>query len=313
MTGGRWLTAALAASTLLGLTGCGDAGLAGGEPASGRLRVTATTGMIGDLARSIGGDRVEVTTLMGPGVDPHLYKASEGDVARLTGADLILFHGLNLEGRMGEVLGRLQRQGRASLAVGETVPAGRLLSAEEFGNHPDPHIWFDASLWAETIPSVEQALTAADPRGADHYRSRAESHRRELTELHSETRGAIAGVPADRRVLVTAHDAFGYFGRAYDIEVVGLQGMNTAAEYGLRDVQRLVDLITGRRVPAVFLESSVPPRSIEAVIAGCRARGHQVGLGGTLYSDALGEPETEAGSLVGMFRHNVRTIVEALQ
>jgi manganese/zinc/iron transport system substrate-binding protein len=278
-----------------------------------KIRITATVGMVGDLARNVGGSRVEVTALMGPGVDPHLYKASEGDIARLSQADIVFYNGLFLEGKMGDVLERVAKRGRPTVAVSADLDPRLLHHPEAFEGHPDPHIWFDVSLWSRTVPAVVEALSTFDPAGRAEYEANAERYLTELAELHEWCRAELATVPKEQRVLVTAHDAFGYFGAAYDVEVVGLQGLSTASEYGLKDVQRIVDLVTSRKVKAVFVESSVPKRSIEAVVAGCRARGRDVIIGGELFSDAMGAAGTPEGTYLGMVRANVTKIVEALR
>jgi manganese/zinc/iron transport system substrate-binding protein len=300
----------LAAAIAL-ITGCagGD-----GAPATreGPVRITATTGMVADAARVVGGAHVEVAGLMGPGVDPHLYKASQGDLAALGEADLILYNGLLLEGKMGDLLVRMSRE-RPTFPVAEYVPDSLLREPPEFQGHYDPHIWFDVSLWRRAVERVRDALIEVDPAHAADYRGNAAAYMDSLGALHEWVRARIAEVPAERRVLVTAHDAFGYFGRAYGIEVVGLQGISTVSEFGLADIRRLVDLITSRRVKAVFIESSVPRRNIDAVVEGCRARGHDVTVGGTLYSDAMGAAGTPDGTYMGMVRANVNLIVEALR
>jgi len=312
------ILAALVAAVVL-LAGCSGSGERGGaSPARGpvadrKIRVTTTVGMVGDVVRNVGGERVEVTALMGPGVDPHLYKASEGDIGRLSGADIVFYNGLFLEGKMGEVLERIGERGLPTVAVAERIDRELLHHPEQFEGHPDPHVWFDVSLWMETVPVVVEGLARLDPGSRALFERNAQAFLAELRELHAWCVGELATVPADRRVLVTAHDAFGYFGAAYDVEVVGLQGLSTASEYGLRDVQRIVDLVVERRVKAVFVESSVPRRSIEAAVEGCRARGHGVSIGGELFSDAMGEAGTPEGTYVGMVRANVRTIVGALR
>jgi manganese/zinc/iron transport system substrate-binding protein len=308
-----WWIALVALAGMLALGGCG--GGDGGRSAdarSGPLRVTCTVGMIADAARIIGGSHVEVTGLMGPGVDPHLYKASEGDIQKLSQADLILYNGLNLEGKMGDLLVRMSRT-RPTFAVAEFVPESLLREPPEFLGHYDPHIWFDVSLWRRAVERTAAALVETDPAHRADYERAAAAYLDTLDALHAWVRAEMALVPKPRRVLVTAHDAFGYFGRAYDVEVVGLQGISTVTEYGLADVRRLVELITSRGVKAVFIESSVPRRSIDAVVEGCRARGHPVVVGGTLFSDAMGAAGTPEGTYLGMVRANVRSIVEALR
>jgi manganese/zinc/iron transport system substrate-binding protein len=278
-----------------------------GEP----LRVVATTGMIADAAREIGGERVQVVGLMGPGVDPHLYKASEGDVRRLFRADVILFHGLHLEARMAEVLEHMR--GRVlTVAVTRGVDETLLMPSADYPGAYDPHIWFDVRLWMAATGAIRDALVQGDPEHAEEYRERAARYFGELEALDRYVRGQAMRVPAELRVMITAHDAFGYFGRAYGFEVRGLQGLSTTAEAGTADVQGLASFIVERRVPAVFVESSIPTRTIEAVQAAVRARGHRVEIGGELYSDALGNPGTPAGRYTGMVRHNIDTIVGAL-
>ena len=285
-----------------------------GAPERGdqQIEVVCTTGMVADLARNIGGDRIAVVGMMGPGVDPHYYKASQGDLAKLTTANLILFNGLFLEGKLEDVFAKMARR-KQVLAVAEHLPEERLLRPPEFEGHFDPHIWFDVSLWAQTIEPVVARLSALDPDGAAVYRQNGARYRARLDSLHQWVVEQVALLPEARRVLITAHDAFGYFGRAYGVEVVGLQGISTVAEYGVNDVTRLVDLIVEREVKAIFVESSVPVRSIEAVREGCLERGFQVEIGGTLYSDAMGAAGSGADTYVGMVESNVNTLVGALR
>lgn len=311
----RPVTLGLLALVILALGVWGFSSLSGGQgtprEAGGRLTAVCTTGMVADAVSRVGGDHVQVTALMGPGVDPHLYKASQGDISRLGGADIIFYNGLMLEGKMVEILEKIGRS-RPVVAVAEAIPRERLREPPEFKGHPDPHVWFDVSLWIHAVREVERALGDLDPEHAEEYRRNAAAYAAELEELHGWCREQMARIPKDRRLLVTAHDAFGYFGEAYDIEVMGLQGISTVAEYGLNDIARLVDVIVRRGVKAVFVESSVPRRSIEAVQHGCRARGHAVAIGGQLFSDAMGEAGTPEGTYLGMVRHNVNTIVKAL-
>ncbi len=300
-----------AAGLALVCLACSPGGGLGGDIATRTVRIVTTTGMIADAARRVGGGRVEVRALMGPGVDPHLYKASERDVTRMADADLILYNGLHLEGAMAEVLERLGERGRTA-AVTTDLARGRLLAPPEFRGQYDPHVWFDVGLWRQAVLTVGDRLAALDTVHAGTYRANAAAYARELEALDAEVRAEAARVPADRRVLVTAHDAFNYFGRAYGFEVRGLQGISTASEAGLGDVQSLAAFIAGRRIPAMFVETSVPPRTIEAVQAAVRARGFAVAIGGQLYSDAMGSPGTPEGTYPGMIRHNVRAIVRAL-
>jgi manganese/zinc/iron transport system substrate-binding protein len=307
----RGAACGLPAAAMLLIAGCGG-GDGASQPREGPVRVTATTGMVADAARVVGGAHVEVTGLMGPGVDPHLYKASQGDLAALGGADLILYNGLLLEGKMGDLLVKMSRE-RPTFPVAEYIPDSLLREPPEFLGHYDPHIWFDVSLWRRAVERVRDALVEVDPAHAPDYRENAAAYMDSLGALHEWVRARIGEIPVERRVLVTAHDAFGYFGRAYGIEVVGLQGISTVSEFGLADIRRLVDLITARRVKAVFIESSVPRRNIDAVVEGCRARGHAVVIGGTLFSDAMGTAGTPEGTYAGMVRANVNLIVEALR
>ncbi len=267
--------------------------------------------MIADSASRIAGDRAEVVALMGPGVDPHLFKASEGDVRKLADADLILYNGLHLEGKLGDVLVKLARS-RPVVAVSEAIPDSELREPPEFAGQYDPHIWFDVSLWSRTLEPISEALGRIDASHAAEFRERAAGYAAELAALDRWVTEEIARIPARRRVLVTAHDAFGYLGRRYGIEVVGLQGISTVAEAGLRDVSRIVELVVTREVPAIFVESSVPRRSIEAVQAACRDRGHVVAIGSELFSDAMGAPGSPEGTYPGMVRHNVSAIVSTL-
>lgn len=274
--------------------------------------VVATTSFIADLARNVGGERVRVTALMGPGVDPHLFKASEGDVTRMGEADLILYGGLHLEGRLSEVLERLSERGVPCVAVTSGLSPERLIRSGPEGT-PDPHVWHDVSLWMEAARTVRDALARVDPSGAGDAAVRCEAYLAELARLDGEVRDRLRAIPRERRVLVTAHDAFAYFGRAYDVEVRGIQGISTVAEAGVRDIREVADLIARRRIPAIFVESSVSPRVIEALQAAVGARGFEVAIGDALLSDALGDPGTPEGTYVGMIRHNVAAIVRGLR
>jgi manganese/zinc/iron transport system substrate-binding protein len=301
----------LVGSAVLLLAAACDPWAAERAAADGRLRVVATIGMISDAAAVVGGERVFVQGLMGAGVDPHLYKARAGDVRRLSEADVVLYNGLHLEAAMGDVLEEMDRQ-RHTVAVAEAVPPAERIATADFGGSYDPHVWFDVRLWLHAVGAVERALSEADPAHAHEYAERAAAYRRELEQLDAWVRARVQELPRERRVLITAHDAFGYFGRAYGFEVMGLQGISTVAEAGTTDVQRLADEIVRRGIPAIFLETSIPPRNIQAVLAAVRARGHEVRIGGELFSDALGDTGTPEGTYVGMMRHNVETIVRAL-
>jgi manganese/zinc/iron transport system substrate-binding protein len=297
-------------SLLLFAAGCGPAQQGQGDVSGRPVKAVATTGMIGDLVAAIGGERVAVATLMGPGVDPHLYKASEGDVGRLAGADIIFYNGLHLEGKMSEVLEQLGSR-VPTAAVAEVLDDERLLTPSEFKGAHDPHVWFDVSQWIDIAAGVRDRLTELDPGHAQVYRENAAAYIEKLEALHREVLRKAELIPADQRILVTAHDAFNYFGRAYGFQVRGLQGISTATEAGTADVQDLVSFIVEKQVPALFVESSVPVRTIEAVQSAVRDRGHEVAIGGQLYSDAMGNPGTFEGSYLGMVTHNIDTIVRA--
>ena len=275
------------------------------------LRIVATTAMVGDIATRVGGSRVIVTTLMGEGVDPHLYKASARDVRLLQDANLILYSGLHLEGRMADVLVRLARK-KPTVQVTDTIPEDRLREPPEFAGHFDPHVWFDPDLWQFTITRTRDALIELDPASKDLYSANADAYIFEFAEFKKWATAELSRIPKDRRVLVTAHDAFGYFGQAFDLEVNSLQGISTESEISIQGVNTLVDMLVQRTIPAVFVESSVPRKTIESLVAGAKARGHNVIIGGQLFSDAMGAPNTPEGTYLGMFRHNVSTIVKAL-
>lgn len=296
-------------STLI-ITACGKTGKK--EANEGRLEIVTTTGMIEDAVRNIAGDSADVTALMGPGVDPHLYKATQGDLGKLSSADVIFYNGLHLEGKMGEVLEKLARL-KPVIAVAEGIPPARLRKVPEFNNNYDPHIWFDVSLWKEAVKQISNSLQEIDSSNASYYRKNTEKYLSELDSLHSWVREQIASIPEQQRIMITAHDAFGYFGEAYNIDVRGLQGISTLSEYGLRDVSELVNFIVENRIRAVFVETSVSERAINAVVEGARERGFDVKIGGNLYSDAMGEKGTDEGTYTGMVRANVETIVNALK
>ncbi len=278
---------------------------------SGRIQVVTTIGQITDIAQVVGGDRVEVHGLMGPGVDPHLYVASEGDVELLQEADIIFYNGLFLEAQMAEIFEQLGER-KTVAAVAEGIDPGRLLPWANYADEFDPHIWFDVTLWMEAVAAVRDTLIAYDPDHADSYRANAEAYLAELAELHEYVASQAARVPAEQRVLVTAHDAFHYFGRAYGFDVRGLQGISTAAEAGTADVRDLATFIAEHRIPAIFVESSVPVRNVEALQAAVAAQGFDVSIGGQLFSDAMGDPGTAEGTYIGMVRHNIDTLVAAL-
>ena len=298
----------LLALSVFALGGCG------GEPASaasGKLQVVTTTGQIADAARAVGGEHVEVAALMGPGTDPHLYVASEGDVDRLVRADVIFYSGLFLEAQMADVLRQIGER-KPAVAVAERIPADKLLPWATYDDEYDPHVWFDVSLWMYAVEQVRDTLAEVDPANAAAYTANAAAYLEELADLHAYVQVQAAKLPAEKRILVTAHDAFHYFGRAYGFDVRGLQGISTASEAGAADVRELADFIAERHIPAIFVETSVPVRNVEALQAAVRDRGADVQIGGQLYSDALGAPDSDGGTYIGMVRHNIDTIVGAL-
>jgi manganese/zinc/iron transport system substrate-binding protein len=245
-------------------------------------------------------------------VDPHLYKASEGDVILLQEADVIFYNGLHLEAQMGDVLERLNDFGIRTVAVTDKIDRALLQSPPEFQGNHDPHVWFDVTLWMKAAEQVGETLAELDPGSAAQYESRAGAYLAELEDLHQYVLDQANAIPEEQRVLITAHDAFNYFGRAYGFQVRGLQGISTEAQAGTADVQGLADFIAENQIPAVFVESSVPQRNIEAVQAAVQAKGFEVKIGGSLFSDAMGSEGTPEGTYVGMVRHNIDTIVTAL-
>jgi manganese/zinc/iron transport system substrate-binding protein len=274
-------------------------------------KAVATVGMLADVAENVAGGCVAVETMMGPGTDPHLYKASAGDVRLLFSADAILYAGNNLEGQLGAVLGKLADR-RPTKAVAEAaVPADRLLDFAG-ADYPDPHVWMDVSQWALTAPVIAELFGTLAPDCAEAMLDRARGYAATLAALDVWVRASVATIPAEQRILVTAHDAFAYYGRAYGIEVAGVQGISTESEAGIADIRQIVDVVVARKVPAVFIESTINPRTIQAVIDAAAGRGNEVELGAQLYSDAMGEAETAAGTYIGMIHANTVAIVEAL-
>jgi manganese/zinc/iron transport system substrate-binding protein len=276
------------------------------------IRIVTTTSIITDLVERVGGERVEVEGLMGPGVDPHLYKASEGDVRRMGQADVIFYNGLHLEGKMTEVFEQMEQRQIPTFALANGLNPTQYRASANFPGNYDPHLWFDVQHWQAVARYVANTLSTLDPAHQETYQSHARTYLAELDSLDAWVRAQIATLPPERRVLITSHDAFGYFGEAYGVEVHGLQGISTAADAGTADVQRLVDLIVTRQLPAIFVESSVPPRGIEAVKAAVAAKGGTVQIGGHLFSDALGSLGKPEGTYAGMIRHNVHTFVSGL-
>jgi manganese/zinc/iron transport system substrate-binding protein len=277
-----------------------------------RMKVLTTTSILKDAVANIVGDAADVESVMGSGVDPHLYKATQGDLQKMMDADVIIYNGLYLEGKMSEVMEKLSRQ-KTVVSATASIPKEKLRSSEQFAHSQDPHVWFDVQLWMEVVRHLSQELQQKDPANAEVYRQNTQAYLQELDGLHRWVTQQIQTIPEQQRILITAHDAFGYFGDAYGIKVRGLQGISTVSEFGLQDVSSLVKYIADNRIKAVFVESSVSPKAIEAVVVGSRERGHEVKIGGTLYSDALGKEGTAEGTYIGMVRHNVSSIVSALK
>lgn len=275
------------------------------------LKVVATTGMIADAARQVGGDLVEVKALMGPGVDPHAYRQTRSDIVAMTRADLVLWNGLYLEAQMEAFFHDLSRK-RSVVAVAEALPKGVLRGHDDYADKFDPHVWMDPELWKLMVVSVQSALSEARPEAAMTFADNAEAHLRDLDRLVDYGQMVLEQVPAGNRVLVTAHDAFGYFGQGYGFEVMGLQGISTQSEAGLNRIGELVDTLVDRNVGAVFVETSVADRNMKALIEGAAAQGHTVKIGGELYSDAMGADGTYEGTYIGMLDHNFTTIAAAL-
>ena len=290
------------------LLGCKDT-----RPKDGKFHIVTTTSMITDLVQNIGGEKVAVQGLMGAGVDPHLYKASEGDVSKLSNANMIIYSGLHLEGKLVEVFEKMKRQKIKTIAVSDALDKKELIGSTLFASNYDPHIWFDVKNWEKITIYVEKQLSEALPEHKEYFKANAAIYLEKLKVLKQEIEAEIATLPEDKRRLVTAHDAFNYFGKAYKFDVVGLQGLSTATEAGVQDVQKTAAYIIDHKVKAVFIESSVPRRTVEALQAAVNSKNHEVVIGGTLFSDALGNPGTPEGTYIGMFKFNVHTIVNALK
>lgn len=279
---------------------------------NGKLNVVATTGQIADAVANVAGDHVNLTGLLGPGIDPHLYVPTEGDVSTFGEADVIFYNGLHLEAQMTRVMEQMERSGIVVVPVGDRLPTERLLGWTGSGGAYDPHIWNDPALWSMVVATIRDTLVTADPDNAADYQANAERYLAAIADTDSYVREQIESIPPERRIMITAHDAFGYFARSYGLEVRGLQGISTESEASTADVQELADYIVAQQVPAIFVETSVSPRTIESVQAAVRAQGFEVEIGGSLFSDALGEAGHEAETYIGMLRYNARTLAEAL-
>lgn len=281
------------------------------SPEAEKIRIVCTIGMITDIVKNVGGDQVDVIGLMGPGVDPHLYQPTAKDVKRLRSAHIIFYNGLHLEAKMADVLADMSGDTK-TVAVTEGIDQTLLLSSSEYEGQSDPHLWFDVTLWMKVVETVRDTLSELDTDSEAVYRNNAAHYLTKLSELHQYVKTQAERVPPVQRVLVTAHDAFNYFGKAYGFEVRGLQGISTVAEASIADVQELASFIAERRIPAIFVESSVSARSLEAVKAAVKSKGFDVQIGGELFSDAMGNEGTPEGTYIGMVRHNIGTIVQAL-
>ncbi|MCF7566928.1 zinc ABC transporter substrate-binding protein [Sabulilitoribacter arenilitoris] len=278
-----------------------------------KLNIITTTTMITDLVKTIGGDYIKVEGLMGSGVDPHLYKASEGDVTKLVNADIIFYNGLHLEGKLVEVFEKMKSKTKTPIALAEEIDKSTLIGSDYFASNYDPHVWFNIAYFKQFAKKVTLVLSEKDPKNANNYKENEKQYLEKLDALQNKIKNIIETLPKEKRILVTAHDAFNYFGKSYDFEVVGLQGLSTATEAGVQDVQKLAAFIIEKDVKAIFVESSVPKRTIEALQAAVNSKGHNIKIGGTLYSDALGDDGTVEGTYIGMFEYNVNTIVSALK
>ena len=279
---------------------------------SEKIVITTTTNVITDLVENIGGDHVSVTGLMGPGVDPHLYRPSASDVKALQNADIIFYNGLDLEGKMGDIFVKIGRDGTSVLAVSENIPSESLLVLDTNGNF-DPHIWWDVELWTEAAKVVATGLKEYDPKNSEKYDNNLLEYLNQLDTLNSNNLNKINSISSEQRVLVTAHDAFQYFGHAYGFEELAIQGWSTDSEAGIREIQNLADEISKREIKALFIETSISPATIEALKAAVQDRGHNIVIGGKLFSDAIGEKGTIEGTYTGAFTHNIDTIVKALK
>lgn len=280
-------------------------------PTYAEISVVATTGMIADTARQVGGELVSVQALMGPGVDPHAYRQTRSDIVSTARADMVLWHGLYLEAQMEEFLSELADTNTV-IPVADALPRDMLLGSEDYADRFDPHVWMDPAIWSNVVQTIEGVLTEAMPDDSATIAANAATLQAEIDALITYSEAALASVPETARVLLTAHDAFNYFGAAYGFEVIGIQGISTESEAGLQRIGELVDLLVTREIGAVFVESSVSDRNIRALIEGAAARGHEVVIGGELFSDAMGEDGTYEGTWIGMIDHNVTTIARAL-
>eukprot|EP01047_Picozoa_sp_COSAG01_P012244 COSAG01_NODE_547_length_15635_cov_102.896498_12_plen_310_part_00 len=281
-------------------------------PQDARPMVLSSTSIINDAVKVLAGDHVQAVSLMGPGVDPHLYKASQGDVKRLTDADLIFYNGLHLEAKMSDVFKKIAKT-KPCYAVAEAIPKNQLITPPDYAGNADPHLWFDLKLWRYAIQAISQGLQVSFPEFSQDIRRNESAYLLQLSALDAQITQAIKRIPVQKRVLITAHDAFSYFGKAYGMEVMGLQGISTASEAGTKDIQRLTQVIVNQGIPSIFVESSVPVRQIKALQAAVEAKGKSVAIGEELYTDALGSPDSRAATYLGMLKHNMQAIVHGLK
>ncbi|WP_242598284.1 metal ABC transporter solute-binding protein, Zn/Mn family [Heyndrickxia oleronia] len=296
---------------MLFISGCGNSAKTSKQH-KGKIQITTTIGMIKDIVNEVGGEHVAVVGLMKSGVDPHLYKASQGDIQKLEEANIIFYNGLHLEGKMIDIFEKMAKK-KTTIAVSKDISEDQLRGWDDGTEGHDPHIWFNVKHWITATKTVRDELIKYDPDHKEDYQTNADAYIKKLEELDQYAEDKIASIPEQTRVLVTAHDAFGYFGDRYGIEVMGLQGISTASEYGSKDVSELRDFLVANKIKAVFMESSVPKKAINAVVEGAKKKGHNVKIGGELFSDAMGEEGTPEGTYIGMVRHNVDTIVDALK
>ena len=309
---GICLPLAILGAAALSFSGCGKS--APVSDSAGKMKVVATTTMLTDLAQQIGGDKVEVSGLMKAGVDPHLYQAGAGDVDAMNKADIVVYNGVHLEGKMGAIFDNLHAQKKPTIRVSDGIPSETLLDFEEDGEKTkDPHIWFSVKNWKAAAKEVAKGFSEKDPKNKSYYEDHLNAYLAELDNLDKYIRKEVESVPKDSRILVTAHDAFAYFARDYGFEVKGIQGISTASEAGTSDISTLAAFIADHKIKAVFVESSVPHKTIESLQAAVKARGFDVSIGGELYSDSLGGESTKEGTYIGMYEHNIKTITEALR
>lgn len=303
----RWILALMVVAVI----GC--SGGSSKASATGKINVVTTVGMITDVVKNVGGDEVEAVGLMGPGIDPHLYRATAGDVQKLEKANIIFYGGLELEGRMTDIFVKMSGKGTPTYPVTDSIPPAELREPPEFEGKFDPHVWFDVTLWKHAVEAIRDGLIKLRPASKAKFETNATRYLEELDKLHSYVQEQAAKVPKEGRVLITAHDAFGYFGKRYGFEVIGIQGTSTATEAGAGSIRKIAEMIASRKIKAIFVESSVPHATVEALQKAVQSRGWDVKIGGSLFSDAMGQDGTPEGTYVGMVKHNIDTIVGALK